>query len=189
MNYEQKYKEALEQAKQELEACGSLDCDAARQIFRLFPELQSIKNEKIKTNIIKLLRFVRDIHHQYSDECNEAIEWLKKQSNDITCLEDNWIREELIHFLETCQDSRFVGNRKRDEWIEWLEKQNKPQVRTGIEWDNTIDDACNHRYAEEYAHGEYCHEQSFKWGFQEGVDWLEKHPICDMPKIKFKVGD
>ena len=23
-----------------------------------------------------------------------------------------------------------------------------------------------------YDTGEYCHEQSFKWGFQEGVDWL-----------------
>lgn len=34
------YNRALEQAKQELEACGSIDCDAARQIFRLFPELK-----------------------------------------------------------------------------------------------------------------------------------------------------
>jgi ribosome assembly protein YihI (activator of Der GTPase) len=39
---------------------------------------------------------------------------------------------------------------------------------------NAIDDACNKRYSEEYSKGEYCHEQSFKWGFQEGVDWLEK---------------
>ena len=22
----------------------------------------------------------------------------------------------------------------------------------------------------------FCHEQSFKWGFQEGVDWADKHP-------------
>lgn len=69
-NYKQKYERALKQAKKELEACGSLDCDAARQIFRLFPELKKNENERI--------------------------------------------REELIHFLETCQDTRFVGNRKRD---------------------------------------------------------------------------
>ena len=37
--------------------------------------------------------------------------------------EDELIREELIHFLETCQDSRFIGNRKQEEWINWLEKQ------------------------------------------------------------------
>ena len=78
-NYKEKCEQYLERAKQELDACGSLNCDAARQIFRLFPELQSIKNEKIKNNIIKLLRFVRDTYHQYSDECNEAIAWLEKQ--------------------------------------------------------------------------------------------------------------
>ena len=58
--------------------------------------------------------------------------------------------------------------------LAWLEKQATPQLRTGPEWVNTIDDACDKRYSEEYAHGEYCHEQSFKWGFKEGVEWLEK---------------
>lgn len=24
-----------------------------------------------------------------------------------------------------------------------------------------------------YSEGEYCHKQSFCWGFQEGVDWLK----------------
>lgn len=79
MNYEQKYKEALEQARQELRACGSMDCNAARRIFRLFPELQKSEDERVKSNIIKLLRFVRDTYHQYSDECTQAIDWLEKQ--------------------------------------------------------------------------------------------------------------
>lgn len=35
--------------------------------------------------------------------------------------EDARIKEELIHFLETCQDPRFVGNRKQEKWIKWLE--------------------------------------------------------------------
>lgn len=38
---------------------------------------------------------------------------------------DELIKEELIHFLKTCRDPRFVGSRKQDEWIEWLEKQSK----------------------------------------------------------------
>jgi len=59
------------------------------------------------------------------------------------------------------------------------EEQSTPQIRTGIEWVNTIDDACDKRYSEEYAHGEYCHEQSFKWGFQEGVEWLEEQDKKD----------
>lgn len=39
-------------------------------------------------------------------------------------------------------------------------------------------EACDNEYKENYAHGEYCHEQSFRWGFQEGIefakDYLEK---------------
>ena len=29
-------------------------------------------------------------------------------------------------------------------------------------------------YNKEYSKGEYCHEQSFKWGFQEGFDYAMK---------------
>lgn len=31
------------------------------------------------------------------------------------------------------------------------------------------------RYEEEYSKGEYCHEQSFKWGFQEGYDYAHEN--------------
>lgn len=93
--------------------------------------------------------------------------------------------EYLFPELQESEDTRIINNIKKavesywsdeplQEIFAWLEKQSTPQVRTGIEWVNTIDDACDKRYSEEYAHGEYCHEQSFKWGFQEGVDWLEK---------------
>lgn len=35
-------------------------------------------------------------------------------------------------------------------------------------------EACDNEYKENYAHGEYCHEQSFRWGFQEGVEFAEE---------------
>ena len=28
-------------------------------------------------------------------------------------------------------------------------------------------------YQEGYHEGEYCHKQSFCWGFQEGIEWLK----------------
>ena len=31
------------------------------------------------------------------------------------------------------------------------------------------------RYEEKYSDGEYCHEQSFKWGFQEGCDYAHEN--------------
>lgn len=41
------YDKALEQAQKELAACGNMDCDAARQIFRLFPQLRESENERM----------------------------------------------------------------------------------------------------------------------------------------------
>ena len=37
--------------------------------------------------------------------------------------------------------------------------------------------ACDRTYSEDYSHGDYCHEQSFKWGFQEGVEFVEREFI------------
>ena len=90
-------------------------------------------------------------------------EKIKKIISDILLIDSDDIREVLESNNALMQDVD-----------DWLEKASTSQVRTGLEWVNTIDDACDKRYSEEYAHGEYCHEQSFKWGFQEGVDWLEK---------------
>ena len=85
--------------------------------------------------------------------------------------EDEKIRKDIVAAVETSDD---ITQGRKEEIYAWLKKQGTPQVRTDIEWVNAIDDACNKRYSEEYSKGEYCHEQSFKWGFQEGVDWLEK---------------
>lgn len=46
-----------------------------------------------------------------------------------------------------------------------------------------MNEACTHEYNKNYAHGGYCHEQSFIWGFQEGVEFCENEMIdkaCDI---------
>ena len=35
--------------------------------------------------------------------------------------------------------------------------------------------AASEEYKENYSTGEYCHEQSFLWGFQEGVELAESN--------------
>lgn len=103
--------------------------------------------------------------------------------------EDERIRKTIIRFFKdqySNETEMYDGSVTVGKAIAWLEKQGKSQVRTGIEWLNAIDDACDKRY-EGYAEGEYCHEQSFKWGFQEGVEWLEKQgeqkeTLCDKCK-------
>ena len=71
-----RYDGAIEKAKKELNTCGSQDCDAARQIFRLFPELKD-EDERIRENIIAT------IHLYYGepleDEAKDMIAWLEKQ--------------------------------------------------------------------------------------------------------------
>ena len=70
------YDEALEQAKKELNTCGSIDCDAARQIFRFFPELKDSEDERIRKNIVDFLsRQGASIKYDFAG----WIAWLEKQ--------------------------------------------------------------------------------------------------------------
>ncbi len=127
-------------------------------------------DERLRKTTIDFLKGFAEQGYENAVEC---IDWLEKQSesdetktkmfliNKGYPIDSNGIfptYEELYNIIK-----------------EGFENQATPQIRTGVEWVNTIDDACDKRYSEEYADGEYCHEQSFKWGFQEGVDWLEKH--------------
>ena len=72
------YGEAIEQAKKELTTCGDINCDAARQIFRLFPELKESENERIRKEIIDFLELP---HPQFVGKRDHKtwIAWLEKQ--------------------------------------------------------------------------------------------------------------
>lgn len=81
MDYEQKYKEALKNAQKELQCCGDFDCDSARQIFRLFPELKENDDERIRKEILSVVKQF----DENSTICgkkynyNKWIAWLEKQ--------------------------------------------------------------------------------------------------------------
>ena len=47
-----------------------------------------------------------------------------------------------------------------------------------------MNDACDNEYKENYAHGGYCHEQSFRLGFQEGVEFVEQKLLDLFTKCK-----
>ena len=80
MDYEKLYKEALKKAKKELSTCGSENCDAARQIFRLFPELKESWDERIRNELLDYLKcFIP--HHDIDlvKKSKEWIDWIEKQ--------------------------------------------------------------------------------------------------------------
>ena len=37
-----------------------------------------------------------------------------------------------------------------------------------------MNEVCDNEYNENYSHGGYCHEHSFRFGFQEGVEYAKE---------------
>ena len=105
-----KYNEALEQAKKELAACGSMDCDAARLIFRLFPQLRESEDEKIRKWLITQL----ETNYKGNYWANKAIEYLEKQKESLHISET--CKENAEYFTSQCGDNRFeiIDKAKRD---------------------------------------------------------------------------
>ena len=136
------YDEAIAKAQKELQTCGSTDCDAARQIYRFFPELKENEDERIRKSIIAIL-------NNYVDNSNtfkpKMLSWLEKQAdkdklikelgkykakytqevlqnhlNSITNKDDERLRKTTIAFLKEFADK---GYENAVECIDWLEKQ------------------------------------------------------------------
>ena len=74
-----RYDEAIDRAKKELDACGSQDCDAARQIFRLFSELKESEDERIRKAILGLVMQSSEILGNQNQ--SNMITWLEKQGS------------------------------------------------------------------------------------------------------------
>ena len=115
------YDEAIKKAKKELAACGSQDCDAARQIIRFFPELQESEDEKVKRilhSISNKISFhLHDIFTEEEFQCFDAWSnaWLKKQAPKNKTALDEAIEEEV------------------NAWLEFKKLDYKPQGKTALE--------------------------------------------------------
>jgi hypothetical protein len=79
-DYKKKYEEVIKRAKEELKVCGSLDCDAAKQILRLFPELKESEDEKIRKCLIAIITDFESLYLQenYLSSREDILAWLEK---------------------------------------------------------------------------------------------------------------
>ena len=100
-----RYDKALDRAKKELDTCGSQDCDAARQIFRFFPELKESEDEKIRKEIISALKYAN-----CKGVYDKHIAWLEKQGE-----------QNLANSAKTCKDEQKPA---------WSEEDESMRVRT-----------------------------------------------------------
>lgn len=80
MNYEKKYNEALEKARQFSE--HPLQEDSSSIVEYIFPELKESEDERIRKALITFFkRFPYDSIEQAGTNAKEAIAWLEKQGN------------------------------------------------------------------------------------------------------------
>ena len=77
MDYEKKYKEALEVARRKLcfDKAGMVDSFTPNDIYEMFPELKESDDEKIRKELIGFLRNIPNSNYT----CEEMALWLEKQ--------------------------------------------------------------------------------------------------------------
>lgn len=126
---EKKYNEALEQAKKELATCCSMDCDAARLIFRLFPQLRESEDERIRKAVVSLVYEMKGTYQSFAKvELDNMVAWLEKQKEQKPAEwseEDEDMLNSCISSIEEAKENRYAyketdGDTSYDHEIEWL---------------------------------------------------------------------
>lgn len=146
------YDEAIKQAEKELATCGDMNCDAARQIFRLFPELVESEDERIRKEIIDFLELPHPQFVGKRDHREEWIAWLEKQGEkNIVWSEedkDNFTRVDYACLKVYGGDSyssdwlrKFLGIHKKWRPSEKMLEALDIAIRTGIQlgsWEEKV---------------------------------------------------
>lgn len=128
MDYKEKYEKILERARKELQACGSTDCDAARQIFRFFPELKESDDERIRKALIGLIKYLkpgRRIGYKFPIEFDKVLVWLEKQGKQEQTSEFNavdWQPSKVDGKIHNIYNVGVEPKFQNGQWIVWQDK-------------------------------------------------------------------
>ena len=155
MDYEKKYKEALEKARKRYEYAKKEDNPIWCNYEELFPELTESEYEEIRKDLIGGLMWQRDNlksegphdnnlilpgfcltvgeHLAYLEKHKESLhipETCKENSDSFTN-EDERIRKELIKTIRCissdCQYAIFLSEQQKQRYLTWLEKHKEPE--------------------------------------------------------------
>lgn len=112
MDYEQKYKEALERAK----ALYAKDAPDSLHLETIFPELKESEDERIKETIIRML-YVHDENSYHFDYISKekCLAWLEKQSEQKPA---EWSEED--EYYQYVLTNECVGKTGKENAINWL---------------------------------------------------------------------
>ena len=133
-NYEQKYKEALERANQELFGATETSQSTTKELIEfIFPELKESKDEKIRKELIVYFQDLRNGGSIVDFTNDDIIAWLKKQGENSVELseESEKIRMELINHLQDGADGYEPSGGCEDyaRWLAWLQRQGEKRPR------------------------------------------------------------
>ena len=118
MDYEQKYKKALERAREEL---GS-GCFDRGTIEYIFPELKESEDERIRQAIIDTLKGYRNLGSTNGVLKENMIAWLEKQGEQ----KPKWTEEDEIGSDATIELLEY--------FINYAPEFRKPTIRRSIDW-------------------------------------------------------
>ena len=186
------YDEALERARKELQICGSSDCDAARQIFRFFPELKS-EDERIREEIINYFQCQSRDEPTRKDIHNKWIAWLENQGEKKTT--DNLSPQEAMDIaVAKCfeQDEQKpaeeynitgIGSKnaqgKLGEMIKKLKHDNEVlEQKHSIDINKMVDDYANSSECgnEEFGKPVPCMIRAYRQGLNDAIGKVVRKP-------------
>ena len=131
MDYEKKYKEALERAKKTLEKSSAKD-EAKLVVEYFFPELAESEDERIRKWILEYLYDgLRKSDEQFKEQFKTAIAWFEKQKEQKPAEwgeEDEKIRGNLMSLLANMRGDRITEEtyQKYYPWLKSLRPSWKP---------------------------------------------------------------
>lgn len=172
-----RYDEAIEMAKKELNVCGSQDCDAARQIFRFFPELKESEDEKIRKAIHIYLDWLdgkKDYAPKGEYTIKDMIAWLNKQGKhqkfrDSIQVGDKVTRNEdgvLVNLSQLNRVAKPAAKFHKGDWVIHQGTENVYQVVA------IIDNQYQLKYGDNYT-TQYCEDVdrcARLWTIQDAKD-------------------
>ena len=120
MDYEKKYKEALERAREVIKNNPDFVRITPQLMGEIFPELAESEDERIKKNLIELFHDTvsnDEIFSDYGLDKTEVLAWLEKQEKPKWSEEDE---EELEIAIETLHEA---GQHSSAIWLKSLKKR------------------------------------------------------------------
>ena len=166
MNYEKKYKEALERARKLEENSNGMILK--KWLWNIFPELKESGDEKVRKEIIRFIRM------EVEDEIvgNKWLAWLEKQKGNIGGISPNWSEEDEKNLRRAIRATKVVYPVAAD-WLQSLQDRVgcEANCTTTKEWSEEDEELVKwsihnltelkDRYGEEYGKVGKC------------IDWLK----------------